>query len=408
MSNDKRLSRSWELKCTRCGSTQSAGTLGYCSSCGGIVEVVPHGAHETTRPRAGIWRFADHLPKIYQPRNMITLGEGDTRLLPCRGDRCGTNVLLKDESRNPSGSFKDRGTAVTVSVAVDWGTEGVVTASSGNAGSSIAQYCAAAGIPSVVCVPADVPREKITNVAVFGGDVVLVPGGITDAVRVAEIVAERLGWLNATSTFRNPLVVEGYKTIAYEIAEQLTDRPAWVVVPTGAGPLAAGIAKGFMEISQRSGGERAPRIMVVQAEGCAPIVRAHEQGAPIEVWEGCSTEAGAIGDPLVGYPQDGERVLRMLAATAGTAIAVSDAEIAQGVRCLAETEGVFVEFSSGASCAALRKARACGLIDSELVVLLCTGNGLKDPLSVNESNVVNMQGIGVDGILSLLASKRRI
>jgi threonine synthase len=317
-------------------------------------------------------------------RSMVTLSEGGTPLLSCpalAGLIGLRRLYVKDESRNPSGAFKDRPMAVGISKARELGKSSVTTASSGNAAASLATYAAKAGIRSYIFIPENTPAGKVTQALVNGGTLVKVRGSYSNAYALARQASERFGWMNITTTFLNPYAIEGDKTIAYELYRQM-DRgvPDWILIPTGAGPLLFGIYKGFQELRRLGLCDRIPRMCAVQAEGCAPIVRAFQAGEDtISAWENPETIASAIADPLKGYEQDGELVLRILRESRGAAVGVTDAGIRDALLELARSEGIYAEPSAAAPIAGLRKMVAEGTIDeNSSVVCVVTGHGLKD------------------------------
>jgi threonine synthase len=333
--------------------------------------------------RAGdLWRYHEVLP-VRDERNIVTLGEGMTPLLPLRtyGRRIGVaRLLMKDEGLIPTGSFKARGAAVGVSRAGELGVSGVAMATNGNAGAAWAQYAARAGLRSLIAMPAAAPSITRAECVVAGAELYLVDGLIADAARlIAVAVRERSGY-QEVSTLREPYRLEGKKTMGYELAEQLGWQvPDVILYPTGGGVGLIAIFKAMLELQHLGWiGDSLPRLVAVQADGCAPIVRAFEQGkTESEPFEDAHTVAfginvaKAFGDFLV---------LEAVRATDGTAIAVGDADLLAEQRELAATEGTFV-CPEGAACfAALRQLREAGWVRAEdRVVVLNTGTGLKYP-----------------------------
>jgi len=328
---------------------------------------------------ADLWRYRELLP-VQRPEACITLGEGMTPLLPLPrlGGRLGDGrLLLKDESLNPTNSFKARGMAVAVSRAVELGLRHLALPSAGNAGTALAAYAARAGVRASVFMPDDTPRLFVDECRALGAEVELVPGLITDcARRVAEGKATR-GWFDV-STLKEPYRLEGKKTLGYELAEQLGwQLPDVIVYPTGGGTGLVGMWKAFAELEALGWvGARRPRMVCVQADGCAPIVRAFHAGAErAEPWQDARTFAlglrvpAAVGDFLM---------LRALRQSGGTAVAVSEAEIEAAGRELALAEGIFASPEGAATWAATRRLRASGeLCGEETVVLFNTGGWYK-------------------------------
>lgn len=326
-----------------------------------------------------MWRYAPALPLADGDRP-VTLGEGWTPLFPAPtlGAELGLDRLfVKDEALNPTNSFKARGMSAAVTRAHALGATTLSVPSAGNAACALAAYAANAGIEARVFMPRDVKTPFIRECRVHGAKVTLVDGLITDAGRIAAEEGRRLGWYDV-STLKEPYRAEGKKTMGYEIAEQLGWRwPDWIVYPTGGGTGIVGIWKACEEL-ERLGWVKGPRprLVTVQAEGCAPMVRAFHAGADTaEPWEGAATVAdglrvpAAVGDILV---------LRALRESGGTAVAVSDRDMVEGMLDLGRREGIGAAPEGGATLAALRQLVRDGVVarDQE-VVLLNTGGALK-------------------------------
>jgi threonine synthase len=326
-----------------------------------------------------MWRYHEILP-LDDPDQRISLGEGFTPLLAANrlGEHLGLPLLLiKDEGNNPTGSFKARGLSMAVSMARILGATDVCLPSAGNAGSALAAYAAVAGLHAHVYLPRDIAHLFVLETAAYGAHVETVDGLISDAGRVCAEQAKVHGWYEC-ATLKEPYRVEGKKILGYEIAEQLGWKlPDAIVYPTGGGTGLVGMWKAFEELEQMGfiGSER-PRMYAVQAEGCAPMVKAFSEGleeAPF--WEGAETHAHglrvpkALGDFLI---------LRALRESHGAGIAVSEEEILQGVREASSTEGLFVAPEGGACVAAARKLKASGhLSPDDSIVLFNTGTGYK-------------------------------
>ena len=376
------------LECTACGDTFSADELHrLCVSCGKVLyaryDLDAAGRalkpdHLAARP-ADMWRYFELMP-VRRPSNVVSLGEGFTPIIRAGrlGARLGcSNLLIKDEGVNPTASFKARGLSAAVSRAVELGVTGFTIPSAGNAGGAVAAYAARAGAEAHVFMPKDVPTANRVEAEVAGARVVLVDGLISDAGKASRAAAEERGLFDV-STLQEPYRAEGKKTMGYEIAEQLGwNVPDVIVYPTGGGTGIVGIWKAFqeMEVLGWLDGRR-PRMFCVQAEGCAPIVRAFHEGADhAEPWVGADTVAAglrvpaAIGDYLV---------LAALRESGGGAVTVSDDEIMAWVRDVAALEGLFMSPEGAATAAALHKLLADGAVSpEETVLLLNTGSGLK-------------------------------
>lgn len=330
------------------------------------------------RPR-GLWRWAELLP-VQKEQHRLTLGEGDTPLLPAErlGRQLGMKHLwIKDESLNPTGSFKARGLAVAVARARELRARGLVIPTAGNAGGALAAYAARAGLEAHVFMPADAPQANQVEVRMSGAHLHLVDGLISDAARVAGELAGQHGWFDV-STFKEPYRCEGKKTMGLELAEALGwDLPDVIVYPTGGGTGLVGMWKAFAEMEALGWiGPRRPRMVSVQAEGCAPVVRAFLNGEErCRPWENAATSAAGLRVPNVFADR---LVLRALRESGGTAVAVSEEQIRAAQRKLGETEGVFAAPEGAATLAALPALLESGwLHPDERVVLFNTGSGLK-------------------------------
>lgn len=373
------------LTCIACGAT-AGGATPRCPACGGRLEVARRPLPATYRPdptAPGMFRHAALLPPL-RPADRVSLAEGGTPLLPTPaiGETLGVLLLAKDEARNPTGTFKDRCMALAASVARAEGAAGIVCASTGNAGASAAAYGARAGLPVVILVPVGTPPAKPAQAAACGARVLAVEGTYSDAWSLAARAGAELGWLNTTTTYTCPYVVEGTRTAAFEIAEQ-HGVPDWVAVPIGAGPFLTGVLRGFEDLLALGVVDRVPRLLGIQPTGCAPIVRAFEEGEPVRPWEAPTTIAGGIADPLRGYPEEGDVTVAAIRASGGAAVAVDDDATRAAIRLLAEREGLFQEPSGAIAVAGIAEARRRGLIDEGATVVAClTGTGLKDPHAV--------------------------
>ncbi|AIJ25610.1 threonine synthase [Amycolatopsis methanolica] len=383
------------LDCPRCHLTHDADRVQGLCTCGSpLLARYDLAATTVTRDEiAGreptLWRYHEVLP-VRSAANVVTLGEGMTPLLPLPtyGEQVGVpGLLMKDEGLVPTGSFKARGAAVGVSKAAELGVTGIAMPTNGNAGAAWALYAARAGLRSLIAMPVGAPAITRAECQVSGAELYLVDGLISDAGKlIRDAVAERGGYQDV-STLKEPYRIEGKKTMGYEIAEQLGWRvPDVIVYPTGGGVGIIGIHKALLEMRELGwipDGEL-PRLVAVQATGCAPIVDAFERGArESEPAVGAHTIAfgitvpKALGDFLV---------LDAVYSTGGAAIAVSDEELLAEQGNLARLEGTFV-CPEGAACfAAVRKLRGSGWLSADdEVVVLNTGAGVKYPETVEVS-----------------------
>ena len=402
------MSRVIYLDCTKCGAHLPADIpRNVCPQDGGILfaryDLKSIKATFTPDALAGreatLWRYREVLPDVEpithgrgRPRLQtetlergasapVTLGEGFTPLLPSREF---PNVWIKDEGLNPTGSFKARGISVAISVAKALGIKKVAMPSAGNAGSALAAYAAAATIEAHIFMPRDVPLANRIECEMYGAHVTLVNGLISDCARMVSDRKDKEGWFDL-STLKEPYRVEGKKTMAYELFEQLGRQlPDAVIFPTGGGVGVIAMWKAFDEMEELGWLDKKnkrPRMIVVQAAGCAPIVRAwNERKTSVEMWDQSSTIAAGLRVPK---PYGDYLVLDILNRSGGTAIAVSDDEIRDSVRHWARHEGIFAAPEGAASLAAYRQLRAQSaghppfLSEEHRVVLFNTGTGSK-------------------------------
>lgn len=375
------------LICRECSRTYELGALYYCEHCFGPLEVAydteavaAHVSRETIA--AGpptLWRYADLLP--VEPTTATDLGAGLTPLV--RADRLAAELglgelWLKNDSLNPTNSFKDRPVTVALAKALEFGLKTVACASTGNLANSVAAHAARAGLASYVFVPYDIEPSKIVATAALG-TVVRVNGSYDDVNRLCSQLDDEYSWGIVNVNLR-PYYAEGSKTLAFETAEQLGwELPDHVVVPVASGALLTKIAKGFRELVDVGliGPGKTVRISGAQAEGCSPVATAFEEGSDDVRPQRPDTIAKSLA---IGDPADGFYSLREVRDSGGAVAAVSDAEIVAGMRTLARTEGILTEPAGGVTVATLAKLAAEGHIGkSERVVAYITGHGLKTP-----------------------------
>jgi len=333
-----------------------------------------------------MWRYRELMP-VSEDKNIVTLGEGGTPLIKAKRlaeELKVKNLYLKDETRNPTGSFKDRGMSVAVSMAVEFGYKVTVTASSGNAAAALAAYSAKAGLETYAFVIEEAGYGKVAQLLFYGAKVFRVKGlGKEDpTVKMMKLTYEKYGWYPSPSFGPfNPYQIEGPKTISYEVVEQLNwNIPDWVMVPVGAAALLTSVWKGFRDFKELGFIDNLPRLAAIQSTGNPPFVRAWKEKAEpfkIKPWPKPETIATGLEDP---YPWDHDGGLNALYETNGVAEEVSDELILEAMKMLAKYEGIFAEPSGVASLAGYMKLLEEGIIDKgDTVVVLITGHGLKDP-----------------------------
>ncbi|GCE23964.1 threonine synthase [Dictyobacter kobayashii] len=383
------------LECPRCHTQYDADTQAHFCTCGSpllarydLAAAREQFSKEMLQQREpSLWRYHELLP-VRSPEHVVTLGEGMTPLLPL--DRLGkkldlNHLYVKDEGVIPTGSFKARGAAVGVSRAKELGVQVLAMPTNGNAGGAWATYSARAGLDAYVVMPEGAPLITRNECAISGAHLFLVNGLISDAGAIVGRAVKTHGWYDA-STLKEPYRIEGKKTMGYELAEQFQwNVPDVILYPTGGGVGIIGIYKALRELQEMGWiGERLPRLVAVQATGCAPIVKAWQEGQDVsELWKGSSTIAfginvpKALGDFLV---------LDAVRSTNGYALAVDDDELLHAQAELASNEGLFVCPEGAATLVAAHKLREQGWIKAdERVVLLNTGSGIKYPNTVQVS-----------------------
>jgi threonine synthase len=376
------------LECALCGLRHEAQRLhNLCSECGKPLLVrydLDRAKESLTKQslpgrRADMWRYREVMP-VERDDNIVSLSEGWTPLLPARrlAEKTGiSEVYIKDESLNPTQSFKARGMSAAVSMAKELGAKKLAVPSAGNAAGALAAYAARAGLECFIFMPRDTPRANVVECEQTGASVTLMDGLITDCGAEVGRRKEAEGWFDV-STLKEPYRVEGKKTLGYELAEQLNwELPDVIIYPTGGGTGLIGMWKAFDEMQAMGWiDSKRPRMVTVQAAGCAPIVRAFEEGKRFadEFPNAATTASGlrvpkAIGDFLI---------LDAIRQSGGTAIAVTDEELIAATREIGAAEGVFCAPEGAACLPALRKLVQAGMVDkNDRVVLFNTGSGVK-------------------------------
>ncbi len=376
------------MRCRNCGRAEAIGLSYVCPGCFGPLEVAyDYAVIARTLTRAaieqrgpGIWRYAELLPVDAPPARSLAVGStpliAADRLAPSLGvDR----LWLKDDTRNPSLSFKDRAVAVAVARAVEFGVEALACASTGNLAGATAAAAAAVGLPAYVFIPSDLEPAKVDHALAYGATVVPIAGTYDDVNRLCLEVADETGWGFVNINLR-PFYAEGSKTLAYEIAESLGWRsPDVVVGPVASGAMFTRVARGFEELADLGLIERRPiRFVGAQAAGCAPVATAFERGT--DIIEPVREPATFVRSLAIGNPADGRYAVELAVESGGSIEAIDDPTTAARIRDVARLEGIYPETAGGVTLGAVAAARRRGIIrpDDEVVALL-TGNGLKTP-----------------------------
>jgi len=388
------------LKCTLCGEVYDPAEVAYvCPTDSGNLDVqydygriAAHVQRNGLRNVTGMWRYKALLPIAYEAAEPPLL-VGDTPLYRADGVareiKVG-QVWIKDDGRNPTASLKDRASALVVAKALAEGRNLVTTASTGNAAAALAGLAASVHMPTVIFVPASAPEAKIAQLLVYGAYVLLVEGTYDDAFDLCLAASDAYGWY-CRNTGYNPYTAEGKKTVAYEICEQLADgagrfaAPDTILVSVGDGNIISGVHKGLKDLLALGWIDHMPRLIGVQAEGSAAMYRAWKDG--IHPAHMQPIEAHTVADSIsAGLPRDRVKAMNAVKETNGVFLTVSDEEIIAAIPLLARATGVFAEPAASAAYAGLLKAAAAGLFTSdERIVVLITGNGLKDVATARRS-----------------------
>jgi threonine synthase len=387
---------SFEMRCIECGKAHDMASPAYaCTSCGNLLEIKMDCDAALKRASDGkferrpisVWKYKEFIP-VGPKARVFSLGEGGTRLIECKrlADKIGIkNLHIKFDGTNPTGSFKDRGMTVGITKAVELGMKVVTCASTGNTSASLAAYAGLAGVRCVVLIPAGkVALGKLAQAMMHGATVVTVNGNFDQALDIVMKSSDRLGMYVLNSV--NPFRIEGQKTAAYEICDQLGGRsPEYLYIPVGNGGNSAAYWKGFEEYESMGLTPGHPIIRGIQAEGAAPIAEMFRTGkdelSPVKKPE---TVATAI---RIGNPANWKKTVRAIRESGGSATTVSDEEILKAQKSMAKLAGVFAEPAGAAAVAGLTKDLELGVLDkSSNVVCVSTGHGLKDPdIAISQS-----------------------
>jgi threonine synthase len=385
------------LRCSYCGEEYASKEQIYCCRRDGkrleivyfydqLADFLDRATFEKRKP--GVLKYAELLPLLDNSK-IVSLGEGGTKLRRC--DRLGKilrvkNLYAKDETSNPTGTYKDRQASVGISKALEFEAKGIVVASDGNAGPATAAYAAMAGLKCLVFMPDYTSPERITQTMMYGAKVIVVRGNINQCINLANEVQKEYNWHHLTTAGAvNPYQMEGSKTIAYEISEQLGwIVPDWVIVPVGGGGLLTANWKGFKEFFKLNLIDSLPKIVGVQACGCAPLVKAYQEKKKPDDIESWGKPIKTIAIPVaVPFPLDGPAAIAAIQESEGTAIAVSDEEILGAQKLLAKTETIIAEPAGVVSLAGTKKLLEEHVIDKDdNIVFEVTGTGFKDLGSV--------------------------
>ncbi len=385
-----------KLKCLLCGSEYNPDEVTYtCPKCGndGILEVIydyeeikKHFSKESLQSNKdySMWRYLPLLP-VNDPSKIGPLKVGWTPLYEAKRIREDLDIpylWIKDDGRNPTASLKDRASAIAVVKAQELGKKVVTCASTGNAASSLAGASASVGLKNYIFVPRTAPKAKIAQLLVFGATVLAVKGSYDEAFDLSIKATEKFGWYNRNTAF-NPYMVEGKKTVALEIIEQMNfEVPDYVFVSVGDGCIISGVAKGYKDMLSLGFINKMPKLVAVQAEGCKPIVDAVNGDGSVKF-----VKPDTIADSIaVGIPRNRVMAVRDVKESGGFGVAVSDEEILSAIKYLGSTQGIFAEPAGATGFAGMLKALKEGKISkNDKIVVIVTGNGLKDVESAQKA-----------------------
>ena len=400
------------LRCKECSREYPIGAFNVCDFCFGPLEVVydlDAVADIASRERIvsgpnSLWRYADFLPAEYNP--LVDINAGFTPLIRSRGlaERLGLEELwIKNDSVNPSYSFKDRVVAVAAAKALEFGFETLACASTGNLACSVAAHAARAGMTAYVFIPSDLEAGKVLGAAIYNPTMIAVDGSYDDVNRLCSELADQYQWAFVNINVR-PFYADGSKTLGYEVAEQLGWRaPAHAVAPSASGAMFTKIYQGLKEFEYTGIIDRVEtRMHCAQARGCSPIATAYEEGRFVIRPVKPATIAKSLG---IGNPADGYYALKTIEASGGSAVIAEEHEVAEGIKLLAQTEGIFTEGAGGVAIAGLKRLVERGEIrPDEPTVVYITGNGLKtteivsdvvDPILIEGTVSAFEQRVGV-------------
>jgi threonine synthase len=378
----------YQLKCWKCGAIAEKEPAYKCPRCGNILEAkynIGPGDYIIHNDRPGIFKFDCVLPS--EGNYDISLGEGNTPLIQSvnNGKSLGLERLyFKLECSNPTGSFKDRAFAVIMRCARNFGTKKLIIASTGNASAAAAAYAARCNMDLVAVIPEATPKNKVLQAMTYGATVVKVPGVYSDSYRLCREMSEKYGWFDLTTTYINPYAREGYKTLGYEIFEQIKSVPDWIVFPVGDGPILASVHQAFCELKAMGVVDRVPKLACVQSENCGPIAEAfvNSRNKVAACVNPKPTLASGINDSLFGYDDDGDFTLASIRESGGTALLLTEKEITESV-CMLAKDGVYAEPAGAVGMIGAEKLLGQGIIrKDETVVVVVTGHGLKNPLKI--------------------------
>ncbi len=372
------------LKCRVCGTVYPPRKVQICMRCFGPLDPVYDydkfevNKREIERRPKSLWKYIELLP-ILDRSKIVDIGAGFTPLIKAErlSKYLGSSLYIKNDGLNPTGSFKDRPASVAVSKAIEWGDRVVGAASTGNLAAATAAHAAKANLECYIFAPASTEIGKISQTLAYGAKAILVEGTYDEANRISHVASEELGW-NIVNVTTRPYYVEGSKTLAYEVAEQLGWRlPDHIVVPTASGALLHALHRAINELIDLGLVEKKNvKLHAAQAAGCAPIANAFmKRSTKVEPIENPNTIAKGIA---IGDPSDGDYVLKVLYERGGKATAIPDEEIIEGIKILAKLEGIFTEPAGGVTVASAKRLIEDGTIKpDEETVLLITATGLK-------------------------------
>lgn len=372
--------------CVKCGHIEEKEPAALCSRCGGILRYEQDNVCKRyiDEIMPNVLRYRPLLP--VEGKEAVSLCEGNTPLADLNeyAQSWGLKrLLVKCEFMNPTASFKDRAMAVSFTRAKELGVKKIIVASAGNASSSAAAYGARAGIDVYAIVPESCTKNKILQALAYGAKVIKTPGQYSESHKLVEDFCKANGMFNVTTTYSNPYNTAGYKTMGYEIYEQLGGSPDWIMVPVGAGPLLAGLYDAFADLNRVLGNVKMPRLVACQVDRCDPIAKAYRERLHcVEAFEmKKGTIASGLNDELKGYTQDGDYTLSCVYNSNGYAMSISEEEVVEATMRMSQS-GFYIEPASATGLLVTKRMRAQDIIKkNETVVMIATGSGLKNPIA---------------------------
>ena len=373
----------FEYSCSECDKKYNDTEVRYyCHLCNSVLEI----NYPTEIFSSFKYNFSNNTLKTWinllpldKKKKVISLGEGNTPLIK-NNIFDFKNIYIKQESYNPTGSFKDRAICTAVNYLNQKGYKRFITSSSGNAGISLCTYSAATKSDCIVVVPENTPESNLNIMSRFCSKIIKIKGNLSDSLNIVKNISKEYGFINITTTYQSPISTEGDKTVGYELAKQLNWKtPDWIIVPVGDGPLLYAIYKAFEDLQKIGLIKTLPKMVAAQAEGCSPIHRAWISNKKVKAWKNIKTKAKGIADPLKGYEQDGDFTIKIVKESKGTVLSISEDIIKKTQNIVHKYYGISTEFSSAVGFASINDNHFKWLIrKDDIIVIINTGSSFKE------------------------------